>query len=570
MSDKITRRKFLENSLKCSGYVYGSSIVSVKVLSKISRVRNRNEFDIIIRNGEVINGTGGKGIRVDIGIIDDKIAAIGNLSEKTSKQIIDAAGLIVSPGFIDIHTHTGTDLLVNSRAESKIRQGVTTEIGGQCGSSPGPWNEESFKKVKKNYFEEYELEIDWKDLDGFFSRLEKSGTSVNLAMMVGHGTIRDYAMGMNDRHPSTAELEKMKALLTEAVEQGACGLSTGLEYTPGSFAATEEIIQLAKVLNKFGLPYATHIRNEDDRVLEAIEEALEIGKKAEVPVQISHLKAIGKRNYHKIDKILEHIEKASGEGLPVNFDRYPYIAYSTGLSILFPLWSREGGDEEFVKRITDNSLKKRIKEEVLNKVHLLGDWNKVMICSAFNEKDNLLAGKRIGDAASETGMDPYDFSVELLERNENRVSIVGFGMDEEGTKKILSHPLAMVGSDGAIAAPYGKLSKGKPHPRYYGTFPRAIGHYCRKEKIFNLPEVIRKITSMPAEKAGLKNRGKIKESYCADITIFDYQTIIDTATFVEPHNYPEGIKYVLVNGKIVIKNGDHTGKFPGKILKFRT
>jgi len=560
----LTRRKFLKKSIGYCGYVYGGSLLNYKKID----ISPGNEFDIIIKSGNIIDGTGSKAFKADIGISKDTIIEIGDLSQRTSAKTLNADGYYVSPGFIDIHTHTGMDLLVNPNGESKIRQGVTTEIGGQCGGSAGPWNKKSLEKIKKNMYEEYELDVDWIDLDGFFNRLEKNKCSVNLATMVGHGTIRDCAMGMDDRNPTAAELREMKRLLTEAVESGVCGLSTGLEYTPGSFAKTDEIIELSKLVSKFNLTYATHIRNEDDRVLEAIEEALLVAKQSGASIQISHLKAIGKRNYPKVDKILDKIENARKSGININFDRYPYIAYSTGLSSLFPLWAREGGNERFIERLKDSSLKNKIKNDVLHKINLLGDWNKAVICNAFNDKDDFLAGKQVGDLAQSQNKDPFELAVELIITNENRISIVGFGMDEESTKKILSHPLGMIGSDGAIAAPYGKLKQGKPHPRFYGTFPRAIGYYCREQNIFDLPVVIKKITSMPAEKIGIKKRGKIKKSYFADITIFDYNTIIDKATFADPHQYPEGIKNVLVNGEIVIKGREHTGLRPGRVLRF--
>ncbi|RKY86595.1 hypothetical protein DRQ09_05975 [candidate division KSB1 bacterium] len=560
---KVSRRKFLNKSLKYWGCIYSGSVFNY------IKVENRDEFDLIIKNCSIVDGTGADEYKADIGIKSDKIITIGNLSSRTSKKYIDVKGYIVSPGFIDIHSHTDIDLFVNPRAESKIHQGVTTEIGGQCGSSAGPWRGESLEKIKKYLFERYELNVDWMDIGGFFDRLERNKSAVNLASMVGHGTIRESVMGMNNRKPLKSEIDEMKKLLMKSIEEGAYGLSTGLEYTPGSFATTEEIIELAKLLSKYNLTYASHIRNEDDRVLEAVKEAIDIGKKAGVSVQISHLKTIGERNYSKIDEVFYQMEKARNEKLNINFDRYPYIAYSTGMDILFPLWAREGGNEKFIERLKDNQLKSKMKKKVIDKIELLGNWNKIMICNTFNKKYNYLNGKRIGDLAKENNEEPYELIVKLLIENGNRVGIVGFGMSEENTQRILVHPLGMIASDGSNAAPYGKLSKGKPHPRYYGTFPRAIGYYCREKKIFDLPAVIKKITSMPAEKVGIKDRGKIKEGYFADLTIFDYNKIIDRATFINPHRYPEGIKYVIVNGKIVIKNGEHTGNLPGRVLRFK-
>ena len=526
-----------------------------------------NQYDLIISKGMIYDGSGGDPFQADIGIRGDRIAAIGDLTSAQSEFFIFAEGLAVSPGFIDAHSHTDTGLLVNPNAESKIRQGVTTEVSGNCGSSPFPLMGDSGDRFKKRLKERYEIDVDWTDCDGFLSRLERNGISVNYVTFIGHSDVREAVMGPDNRPPTNDELEKMKRIVHEAVEQGAFGLSTGLEYTPGSFAETDEIVELCKVAANAGGLYATHMRNEDVRVIEAIEETLHIARESAISVEIAHLKANQKRNWNKLPRILELLQQASDAGINVHADRYAYPAWSTTLQIMFPLWSREGETADFIERLKDNAQWKKIREFVSDKINAMGSWESVMISRVKSEEKRHYQGKTVARLAKDDGKNPYTFARQLLIDEDGEVGIVGFGMSAENTEKVLAFPLTMVGSDGSALAVEGPLSEGNPHPRNYGCFPRYLGHYIRERGILPLNEAIRRITSMPAEKFMIKDRGILAKGKFADITIFNPDSVIDKATFTDPHQYPEGIDYVIVNGQIVIGKGQHSGKHPGQILR---
>jgi N-acyl-D-amino-acid deacylase len=557
MNSKLTRREFTKTgAIATLGLIAGCSV--------------QNQFDIIIQNGTVIDGTGVQGFLKDIGIKHNKIAAVDNLKNSSADTIIEAKNLIVSPGFIDIHTHTDTELLVDPQGESKIRQGVTTEVAGNCGSSPFPLNDQDFEEYNKNLFERYGLKIHWKDAAGFLKTLKDTKISLNYATFTGHSTLRAFVVGKNDIPPTAQQLEEMKTLLARSMENGSFGLSTGLEYTPGSYAKTDELIELCKVVSKYGGVYATHMRSEDDKVEEALEEAIQICRDAEVSTQISHFKACNQGNWHKLDHLLEMVHNAAESGLPITADRYPYIAYSTGLSIFLPLWSRQGNTDEILARLEDKKQIPKIKKYAENRGTRIGGWDRIVIASCFNEKNKLWEGKSIKHAAETSGKEPFEFIRTILLEERNRVNIVGFAMDENNLKKVLSSPHVMIGSDGNAVAPHGKLGLGKPHPRFYGTFPRVLGKYARDDKIFDLATAVKKMTSMPAEKLKLKSRGKIKQGNFADITIFNPKTVIDNATFIDPHQFPSGIKYVIVNGKIAVKNSEFTGVRAGEILEHGT
>ncbi|MDW7680906.1 MAG: D-aminoacylase, partial [bacterium] len=501
-SNKLTRREFTKiGSLATLGVLTGCSL--------------RNPFQLIIKNGALIDGTGSPALRLDIGIKNGKIKAIGNLQEIVADRVIDASNLVVAPGFIDIHTHTDIELLVEPRAESKIRQGVTTEIGGNCGGSPFPIAKAERNEYNQRLRERYGIEVTWNDLAGFFDALEARKIGINFATFVGHGDLRAVAVGRNDVAATAEQMEKMKWLLTEAIQQGSLGMSTGLEYAPSSYASTEELIELCKVVSKLNGVYATHIRNEDDFVEQAIEEAMQICREAEVSTQISHLKACNQNNWHKVDNILENLEKAVSAGMNILADRYPYIAYGTGLSVFFPLWSRQGSTDDFLARLNDRSLFAELKNHAENRAKRIGGWDRVVIGYCATDENKRWEGKSILEAAEIDGKKPFEFARNLLIQERNRVNIVGFAMDENNLKKVLTSPSVMVGSDGSAVSPTGKLGEGKPHPRFYGTFPRVLGKYCREDKIFDLETAIKKMTSMPAQKLGLNNRGIIREGFFA-------------------------------------------------------
>ncbi len=559
MSDLITRKEFIKKS--------SGAIIAVSLAGGVSTIISgcsRPSLDLLIKNGHIIDGTGKNEFPADIGIRDGKIVAIENygiLKEDSSIKIIDAKNLKVTPGFIDIHSHTDSGLFINPNAESKIRQGVTTEVSGQDGSSVAP---------RKNNSDDDEYKVDqknWSTFPEFFKLLEENKTAVNFVTFVGQGTLRGYVVGEDDRIATSEEIEQMKKLAMEALDQGAFGISSGLEYTPGSFARTEEISELCKVMKNRGGVYATHMRNEADTVLEAITEAIQIGKTAGVPVNISHLKLQGKANWNKIDQAFALIEDANSNGHRVTFDRYPYTAFSTGLSNLFPLWSRDGGRERFLERLQNKSDLVEIKKYVLDKVSSLSNWDAVLIAGVKKEINKNYEGKTIQQIISQTNEDPFEFTRNLLIDENGSVSMCGFGMSEENTSRILSHPLCIVASDASARATYGKLSEGSPHPRSYGTFPRFLSRYVRQDNIIALPEAIRKITSFPAETLGISYRGVIAKGKMADVVCFDYENIIDKSDYVNPHQYSKGVQYVVVNGELVIDKSEHTGKLPGQILR---
>ncbi|MCI0696220.1 D-aminoacylase [candidate division KSB1 bacterium] len=524
------------------------------------------KFDLLIIGGRVYDGSGRPGLIGDFGIKNGKVAALGDLKNKSATKKIDAAGMAVAPGFIDFHSHSDEELLLGGEAQSKIRQGVTTEIIGQDGGSVAPLTEKMRAAWSENLKSNYGIEIVWLDFAGYFHRLEKSGLITNVASMVGQGSLREYIVGEDNRPATPEEIEKMKALARAAFQQGAYGISSGLEYTPGSFASTEEIIEICQAMDGRGI-YSTHMRNEDDAVLEAVDEAIRIARESGVALNISHLKAQNPNNWHKVPLILEKLEQARAVGMQVTCDRYPYITYNTGLSSLFPLWSREGGSEKFVGRLKDSSLQGQLRQEVLRKVENLGGWQAVMISGLpKNPERQKYEGKNFAEL-SQNGAEPFKLLVDLLIQEEGGGGMVGFGMSEDELTEVLNYPHAMVASDGSALATSGVLRSGNPHPRSFGTFPRVLGKYAREEKLFDLAEAIRKITSLPASTLGIKDRGFLQVGNYADVVIFDADKVIDRANWTAPHQYPEGIRFVLVNGEVVIDDGEFTGTLAGRVLR---
>jgi N-acyl-D-amino-acid deacylase len=557
---KLSRRKFIQ-----AASITGASTILLGG-GTINRIfASPRGFDLLIKNGMIIDGTGKAEFMADIGIKNGKIEAIGNLSEAEGINIINGKGLKVTPGFIDIHSHTDVDLLINPKAESKIRQGVTTEVCGQDGSSWGPRNPE---KKNDSFKALYGEEISWITLGDFLDHFSTKKFSVNLASMLGLGTIREVVVGYDDRPASPIEMERMREEVKRAINEGAVGLSTGLEYTPGSFASTEELIELCKAAPSRGRLYSTHMRNEDNTVLEAIEEAIRIAEESESSLLISHLKVSGKSNWHKAHSALELMEDAAMRGVHVHADRYTYVAYHTGLANLYPLWARDGGSEKFIERFQDKALLDSMKQVAETKIsNLDGGWKGVVISAISSDKWKQYQGKSVKEIAEAEGMSEFEASTAMIKDSGNSVMMVGFGMEEKSTETILAHPLVMIASDGGSHAPYPPMTRSIAHPRSYGTFPRAIGKYVRERKICSLEEMIKKMTSMPADKLNIKERGRLEKGKAADIVLFDFNTIIDKATFTDPHQYPAGIPYVIVNGEIVINEGEHTGNMPGKVIK---
>ena len=562
MDEKMNRRRFLKKTASIAG---SGLVVSQFGLNLIGC--SKYDFDIVIENGLVFDGLGKPPVQADVGVIGELIAEIGNLKNRSSRKRIPASGLAVSPGFIDIHTHTDTELLTGKEAQSKIRQGVTTEMSGQCGGSVAPRKKEGQEKQKERMKERFGTPFSWVDFDGFYRCLSKQGITLNWMTMVGQGTLRDYVIGMEDRPATEDEISQMQKLARNSLNEGVWGISSGLEYTPSSYASMEELAKLCSIMGEkrklIGI-YATHMRNEDETVEEAVEEALKIGELAKVGVQISHLKSIGKPNWYKVPKLLKMIDNARAKGIRVTADRYPYSAYSTSLEAsLFPLWSREGGTKSFIERLKNSESIGKIKEEVQTKVDLLNSWSGVLISNLKKDENEWMKGKRVSEIATELNQDPFETIRQLLIDENSGISICGFGMNKENTKAVLKHPMVAIGSDGNSLS---IENRGNPHPRNFGTFPRVLGKYAREEKIFSLEEAVRKMTYLPATILGIPKRGLLQPGFFADITIFDPDKVADTATWENPKSYPLGIPYVLVNGNPVIFEDEHTGNLPGKVL----
>lgn len=560
--DTMKRRSFLKGALTTAAVASAGG--AGLVLQGCSKGR---DLDLLVAGGLVYDGSGGPPVRADVGVSGGAIREIGRIRRSRAATVIEAEGQAVSPGFIDVHDHTDTNILVNPKAESAVRQGVTTLICGQCGGSPFPLTGEDLAGQRRTLQEAGVSDADWTDIRGFLARVERGGTALNFATFVGHGSVRAAAMGYDVRPASAEEMDKMKAFVAEAMAGGALGLSSGLEYTPGSFAPTEELVELARVAARGGGVYATHMRNEDVTVLEAVDEALRIAREAAVRLQISHLKICHAAYWSKIDALMAKLEEARQGGIDLRCDRYPYIAGATTLALLFPLWSREGTTEDFLARLGNRTLDAPLRAALTDKEKLLGSWDKVLITSVATDKNRSVEGLNVAEAAARAGKPAYEFVRDLLIEEGSRVGMVDFYGHEDLLKRILSRPYVGIGADSEAVAPYGPLSKGKPHPRYYGTFPRVLGKYVREERIVPLEEMIRKMTSLPADHMGFVRRGRLKVGWAADVCVFDPDRIIDKATFKEPAAYPEGIRQVVVNGQIVVADGAHTGKLPGRVLR---
>ena len=560
--NKISRRKFIKNSIKGTAL-----LVPTAPGLLLQGTSKQKEYDLVISQGIVYDGLGNPGKEVDIAVKGSKILSLEkNLDKNKAKMVIEAKGLAVAPGFIDAHDHTDLGLLANPKAESQVRQGVTTIISGNCGDSFFPVSDLIFEEWKTNAKKEYNIDLNWKDITGFFHRLEEQGMALNYGTLVGHGSIRRAVVGLDDTPPSENQLKQMQKLVEENIKAGALGMSTGLEYAPGSFAKPPEIAALCQTVALNNGVYSTHMRSEGDFLLESLEESIDIARQTKVSLQISHLKVAYPGNWSKIDAALAKIDAAHKQGINIHADRYPYIAGSTGLSFYFPLWAKQGTTKDFLARLKDPKLDAKIRSHLQEREKMLGSWDKVLISSVITQENKKVEGKTVLEAAREAGKPPYEFMRDLLIAEENRVTMITFIASEDNLERILAHPLVVIGADGEAAAPYGLLGRGKPHPRLYGTFPRVLGKYAREEKIFSLARGIQKMTSITAQKFGLANRGQIKEGYFADLAVFNPDKIIDCATWKDPHQYPKGIDSVIVNGRIVIQEGEHTGNLPGKIL----
>jgi N-acyl-D-amino-acid deacylase len=532
------------------------------------RVEAAPSFDLVIRGGTVVDGTGAGAFVADVGVVGDTIAALGEIAAGQGRRVVDASGLHVAPGFIDIHTHSDPDVLAYPTADSRVRQGVTTELAGNCGGSAAPLAGLGVAERREEWKEDG-LDADWTDVASYLSRVERSGISVNHALLVGQGTLRSNAIGDVDRALSAEEMRAVARALEEALDQGVFGLSTGLEYVPGRYAPPSEIVALARLVARRGGLYATHVRDEEARLLEAVAEAIEVGRVTGVRVEISHLKAAGEANWPKQQPALDLIESARRDGVAVLADAYPYTAYSTGLTILLQGWAREGGATAILGRLRDRETRARIRREVEVQVEEdPGGWDRVVVSRVKSEKNRAVAvGKSVVEIGTAWGIDPAAACLRLLEEEETAVSFVGHAMSPGNVERVLRHPLVMIGSDGSSMAPAGKAAESRPHPRSYGTFARVLGFYARERGAFDLPTAVRKMTSLPADQIGLAERGRIARGRKADLVVFDAAKVRDTATFEDPHRYPEGIPLVVVNGVAVVERGASTGARPGRVLR---
>jgi N-acyl-D-amino-acid deacylase len=515
--------------------------------------------DIVIRGGRVFDGTGAQFIEADVAIAGGRIVEVGRITERGTEEI-DAKGLAVAPGFIDIHSHGDGSLEEDPRQESVIRQGITTIVVGQDGSSRAP------RAAARTSGAEPGEESVTSFADAL-AAIDRLNPSVNIASGIGLGTVRAAVVGQDDRPATAAELARMVRIVEGALRDGACGASSGLEYTPGAFAPLSELIELCKPLAARGLPYTTHMRNEDDKLLDAIDESIAVARGAKCPLQISHLKTQGPRNWNKLDLVFAKIGGARASGMDIAFDRYPYIAYQTGLTNLFPVWSRDGGTAAFLKRLDEPGVSDRIRAECLAKVELIGGWENVHIASVRDPKDKPAEGKRLGAYAKSIAQDPYALTVAMLKRNNGSIGMVGFAMSEENLDRILAHPQGMVCSDGGSFAVDGPTRRGSPHPRGAGSFPRVIAKYVRERKALTLERAIHKMTALPASRMRLADRGKIAKGMAGDVVIFNPQSIADTATYEQPFSYPTGITAVLVNGRIAVRDGQRPSERFGRALK---
>ncbi len=530
------------------------------------------DYDVIIRNGNVYDGSGIKSYTADVAIKGDTIAAIGDLSNSKGTTEIDASGLAVSPGFINMLSWANESLIEDGKSQSDIRQGVTLEVMGE-GWSMGPLND----KMKKETVEEegdIKYDVNWTTLDEYLKYLEQKGISCNVASFVGAGTVRIYEIGYEDRAPNEEELAKMKDLVKQAMEDGALGVGSALIYAPNFYAKTDELIELCKTASQYGGMYISHIRSEGNKLLEAADELIKISREANIPAEIYHIKAAGKSNWNKLDSLIDKINKARAEGLHITADMYTYTAGETGLDAAMPPWVQEGGFKQWKKNLQDPQIRKKVLKEMRTPTN---KWENFFIASGSPDNillvgfktDSLkyLTGKTLNEIAEMRGKSPAETAIDLVIDDDSRVGTVYFLMSEKNIEKKISIPWISFGSDEASLAPEGVFLKSNPHPRAYGNVARLLGKYVRDEKLIPLEEAVRRLSGLPAQNLKIRKRGLLKTGYFADVVVFDPTKVQDYATYAKPHQYSKGVIDVFVNGVQVIKDGDHTGKMPGRAVR---
>ncbi|HVG19149.1 MAG TPA: D-aminoacylase [Blastocatellia bacterium] len=548
-----------------------TSLVIALPLLASGQTRRGQSYDVIIRGGTVYDGTGGPPARADVGIEGDRIAAIGNLKSAGAKTVIDARGLAVAPGFINMLSWSVDSLMVDGRSQGEIRQGVTTEIFGE-GDSMGPLTEE-MKRRRLEAQGDVKYDISWTTLAEYLAHLERRGVSPNVASFIGATTIREYVIGLEDKKATPEQLEKMRELVRGEMEAGALGVGSSLIYAPAFYATTEELIEMCKEAARHKGKYISHMRSEGNRLIEAVEELLRISREAGLPAEIYHLKAAGKANWDKMDKVIAMVNDARRRGMKITADMYTYPAGSTGLDAAMPPWALDGGYEALFKRLQDPSARKKIAEAIVTPTNewenlylAAGSPDKVLLVEFKSEGLKPLTGKTLGEVARTRGKDPAEVIMDLVLEDRSRVGTVYFMMSEDNIKKQLRQGWVSLGSDAASMAPEGVFLKSSTHPRAYGNFARLLGKYVREEKVISLQEAIRRLSGLPATNLGLDRRGFIKAGMYADVVVFDPATIADRATFEKPHQYAVGMRHVFVNGVQVLKDGEHTGAKPGRAL----
>ncbi len=543
------------------------SILLLAVAAACSR-----DYDVIIRGGTVYDGTGAEGAQLDVAIAGDTIVTLGDLSAASARIEIDASGLAVAPGFINMLSWATESLIEDGLSQGDIRQGVTLEVFGE-GSSMGPVNE-SMRAEQLEQQGDIEFEIPWTTLSEYLEHLVERGIATNVASFIGATTVRVHEVGFEDRPPNAAELERMRGLVRQAMEEGALGLGSSLIYAPAFYARTDELIELAKVAGEYGGMYISHIRSEGNRLLQAVEELITISREAELPAEIYHLKAAGEANWGKMDEVIALVEAARADGLRITADMYTYTAGATGLDAAMPPWVQEGGHDAWVERLRDPAIRPRVEREMRTPTD---EWENLYLAAGTAEnvllvgfrQDSLkyLTGKTLAEVASERGTTPEATAMDLVVADDSRVGTVYFLMSEENIGKQIALPWVSFGSDAGSLAPEGVFLGSNPHPRAYGNFARLLGRYVRDRQVISLAEAVRRLSGLPADNLSLRGRGRLAPGFFADVVVFDPATIQDHATFGEPHQFSEGVHHVLVNGSLVLRDGEPTGATPGRVVR---
>jgi N-acyl-D-amino-acid deacylase len=534
--------------------------LALLALPVVARAGGGDSFDVLIRGGTVYDGTGGAPARADVGIRGDRIVAIGELAGASARTVVDAKGLAVAPGFINMLSWSNESLLADGRSQSEIRQGVTLEILGE-GTSMGPLNDDMKRRMRNGQID-IRYDVAWTTLGEYLSYLEKRGISTNVASFIGAATVRNYVLGLEDVQPTPAQLDEMRELVRREMEAGALGVGTALIYPPGTYAKTQELIELCKVAAQYHGKYTSHVRDEGKHLVEAVEELIRISREARIPAEIHHLKASGAANWDKMDSVLALVEKARGEGLPITANMYMYPASSTGLTAQIPTWAQSGGPEALYARLADPPTRARIEKEM----RAAAPMSRTLLVKFRKHELRSLIGKTLDEVAKARGKDEVATLLDLVLEDRSRVSAVFFTMDERNIAKQLRHPWVSISSDGASMSAEGVFLEESTHPRAYGSFARLLRKYVREDKVLTLEEAVRRLTGLPATNLGLEGRGFLKEGMYADVTVFDPATIADTATYDKPHSYAVGMRHVFVNGVQVLRDGEHTNARPGRAV----